>query len=244
MSRKALVAVVVVVLGSLCAAGIVQAAGKQRSTPRERADARALLAPTKVFKAAADARNADVATAIAAAESAAKACPPPAGVPTSTPASQEQFDRLVVAYTADLMHVLAAGLAPLQAEFATLRQSMGRLHLRTKDFAFLARDAVEATDELTGMRRVDLCAFWEGWKTDGLDGAKGFARLAQMVGIPLDSPRAHQRRYDRSVRHLRRVAGTAAARGYDLFPIAGRYAPTPLRQAVARLAEQYGLPGI
>jgi hypothetical protein len=223
------------VLLAVTASAPAQAAKHHRVTARERAEAAQLLAPMKEFKAAADARLADLTAVMAAAEVEARRCPPPRAVPSATPRTELGFGRVFTAFFADFYHRLTTGLTAVRGELKAAGDRYRALRLRTPDFRTLAADQARDLDAAAHYAAFDLCAFWVAWEGDGLNPDKGLIRLEDLVSGGRDSGAWH---FEATL-HLGRVAGRRAEDAWVGFPYDGRYAPKPLRDALATLDHQY-----
>jgi hypothetical protein len=242
MSRKTLVGLACLVLGVSALAAPAQAANKP--TKREKAEAAKLVKVLDGFRTAAAARKADVDAALASADAAAAGCPPPAGLPTGTPKSEAEYQRLFTAFSADLFHRDAAIFDPLATELADAAASLRGLKLRVADLRYLAREVADSATETRALTPFDLCGFWTAWKADDLDLALGFARLGKLAGGDAAFGNGYaggQKRYDRALAHLQRIVGKRRAGDVDGFPIAGRYAPAASNLALEKLATSYGM---
>jgi hypothetical protein len=223
------------------AAGPAHAATK-KPTKREKAEAAKLVKALEGYRTVVLKRQADTDAALTAANTAAAGCPPPPGVPTSSPKSEAEFNRLFTAFSADLVNREAAIFDVVPTELADVAAALRKLSLRTADLKYLARLAAAEAAAVRELTPFDLCAFWTGWKQDQLDFEKGFARLATMAGgnaAFVDAPSAT--RYMRAVKHLRRIVGTKRANDVEDFPDAGRYAPAAANRAFDQIASGYDL---
>jgi hypothetical protein len=236
MSRRTTVAVCCALSSVLLVTAPAQAAKHKRVTARERAEAAQLMTPMKEFKAAADARNAEVTAAIVASEAEERRCPPPRGVPSGTPRTYEGFTRLATSYFADYYHRLAAGTIALRPELNAARDRYRAMHLRTREFRTLARSEAADLDVLVHLTSFDLCAFWTAWEGDGLDFEKGFDRLAKLMAV--GDREGGGWAFDELTR-LQHVAGSRVGTAWLGFPMEGRFAPKPLREELAGLDHLY-----
>jgi hypothetical protein len=237
VSRRIVVAVCCTFSSVLLVTAPAQAAQRHRITARERAEAQQLLAPMKEFKAAADARHAELTAAMAAAEEEARRCPPPRGVPSATPRTKEGFGRVFTAFFADYYHRSVAGLGAVRSELeaASARYRALRPRLHTRDFRTLAGDEARDLDAAAHSAMFDLCAFWAAWEGEGLDPDKGLIRLEHLVSGGRSSGAWHVP----AMTHLVRVAGSKALDAWLGFPVEGRYAPKPFREALATVDHEY-----
>jgi hypothetical protein len=219
-------------------------AAAKKPTRREKAEAAKLVKTLETFRTAVAKRGSETDAALAAADAAAAKCPPPAGVPTRSPKSEAEYNRLYTAFSADLLQRSAAIFDPLATELADATSALRALSLRTADLKYLAREAADAAAETRALTPFDLCAFWTGWQTDSLDFVRGYARLATMAGGDAafgDGPTGGEKRYDRALKHLRRIVGAKRAGHVQDFPVAGRYAPVAANTAFDRLVASYDL---